>query len=517
VKPLWVRLAVVITAAVLLSSCPDVFGKYDNPVDPGAPNYHDPKLITAFSFSSPTATGVINAAAKTILVYVPSSTNFTSLVATFSTTGISVTIGSTVQVSGVTANSFTSPVTYTVKAFDDTTVNYVVSVVLNPAKALTGFSFLSPAAIGRINEAAKTITVTVPYGTDVTALVATFTTTGEIVEVGSTSQVSGVTANDYTSPVTYTVTAADSSTANYSVTVQDFTEQTSAGSRNWLCIASSSDGTRLAAGVGDGYLYTSTNGGATWTERTSAGSRHWQSIASSSDGTRLAAVPGGGGYVYTSTDSGATWTERTSAGNRNWRSIVSSSDGTRLAAADGNNGAGYFYTSTDSGATWTERTNAGGRNWLCIASSSDGTRLAAVVWGGGYVYTSTNGGATWTERINAGSRNWHSIASSSDGSRLAACVGDGCLYTSTNGGAAWTEHTNAGDLYWYSIASSSDGTRLAACVFGGYIYTSMDSGATWTGRTSAGNRNWWSIVSSSDGTRLAAVVWGGYIYSLSGN
>ena len=39
--------------------------------------------------------------------------------------------------------------------------------------------------------------------------------------------------------------------------------------------------------------------GATWTERTSAGSRNWGGVASSSDGTNLVAVVYGG-YIYTS-------------------------------------------------------------------------------------------------------------------------------------------------------------------------------------------------------------------------
>jgi hypothetical protein len=87
------------------------------------------------------------------------------------------------------------------------------------AKAITAFRFASPAATGTINENAKTIAVTVPYGTNVTALVATFTTTGSSVKVGSTVQVSGTTANNFTSPVIYTVTAADGSTVSYVVTV----------------------------------------------------------------------------------------------------------------------------------------------------------------------------------------------------------------------------------------------------------------------------------------------------------
>ena len=49
--------------------------------------------------------------------------------------------------------------------------------------------------------------------------VATFTTTGASVKVGSTVQVSGTTANDFTAPLVYTVTAADHSTQDYTVTV----------------------------------------------------------------------------------------------------------------------------------------------------------------------------------------------------------------------------------------------------------------------------------------------------------
>jgi hypothetical protein len=89
------------------------------------------------------------------------------------------------------------------------------------AKAITAFSFqsLDPAVPGAIDQDAHTISVTVPSGTDVKHLVATFTTTGASVKVGSTTQTSGSTVNDFTDPVTYTVTAGDSSTQDYLVTV----------------------------------------------------------------------------------------------------------------------------------------------------------------------------------------------------------------------------------------------------------------------------------------------------------
>ena len=64
-----------------------------------------------------------------------------------------------------------------------------------------------------------------------------------------------------------------------------------------------------------------------WSARDS--NRQWYSIASSADGTKLAAV-GVGGQIYTSADSGVTWTARENS--RLWRAIASSADGTKLAA-----------------------------------------------------------------------------------------------------------------------------------------------------------------------------------------
>jgi len=175
------------------------------------------KAITAFSLGG--VVGTINEAAKTIAVTLPSGTDVTNLVATFTTIGVSVEVGSTIQVSGTTANDFTLPVTYTVTAADVTTQDYTVTVTLaaSSAKAITAFSL--GGVVGTINEAAKTIAVTMPSGTSVTALVATFTTTGASVKVSSTIQVSGTTANDFTSPVVYTVTAVDATTQDYTVTV----------------------------------------------------------------------------------------------------------------------------------------------------------------------------------------------------------------------------------------------------------------------------------------------------------
>ena len=183
--------------------------------------------ITAYSVPGQTGSANINSGTGTIGVTVPSGTNVTALVATFTVSaGVSsVKVGSTSQVSGTTANNFTSPVTYVVTAQDGvTTKNWVVTVTVAASNAaeITAYSVPGETGSANINSGTGTIGVTVPSGTNVTALVATFTVSAGVssVKVGSTSQVSGTTANNFTSPVTYVVTAQDGvTTKNWGVTV----------------------------------------------------------------------------------------------------------------------------------------------------------------------------------------------------------------------------------------------------------------------------------------------------------
>jgi trimeric autotransporter adhesin len=64
------------------------------------------------------------------------------------------------------------------------------------------------------------IVVTVPYGTDLTKLKGIYTTSPfTTVSVGGANQSSGATENNFTSPVTYTVTANEGNTTAYTVTV----------------------------------------------------------------------------------------------------------------------------------------------------------------------------------------------------------------------------------------------------------------------------------------------------------
>ncbi|MDD4977634.1 MAG: ice-binding family protein [Gallionella sp.] len=182
------------------------------------------KALSRFSFVGfPGAPGVISEPAHTIAVTLPFGTPVTALTASFATTGASVTVGGVTQVTdSAPTNDFTLPVQYTVHAADTSTAIYTVTVSLaaNPAKAITTFSIVGyPGSTGFITEPAHSIAVTLPVGTPVMALVASYSTTGSVVTVAGLAQTSGTTPNSFANPVLYTVFAADTSTAIYTVTV----------------------------------------------------------------------------------------------------------------------------------------------------------------------------------------------------------------------------------------------------------------------------------------------------------
>ena len=255
----------------------------------------------------------------------------------------------------------------------------------------------------------------------------------------------------------------------------------------WFGIASSSDGSRLAAVASVNGIYTSVDSGITWNNNGVLAAQ-WRSVASSADGSHLVAAVFGGG-VYT--NAGTSWAV-TGSGSANWVSVASSANGGTLYAAVS---GGAVWKSSNSGASWSAVTGNG--NWVSVTCSADGSKFAAAVAGGGIQASGGSG---------APGANWSWVTSSADGNRLAATINGGGIYTSSNGGANWTQQTSAPSSSWTSISSSSDGSKLAAVVTGGGIYTSSNYGVTWVQQTNAPVRSWSSIASSGDGTKLAAAV-----------
>ena len=78
-----------------------------------------------------------------------------------------------------------------------------------------------------------------------------------------------------------------------------------------------------------------------------------------------------GGYLWKSSDHGATWVQLMSDTPRRWSSAKISADGSKMIACvdNGRPGENYIWFSVDGGATWTKQTgaNAGQGNWVGVA------------------------------------------------------------------------------------------------------------------------------------------------------
>ncbi|WP_138754103.1 GLUG motif-containing protein, partial [Paenibacillus sinopodophylli] len=183
------------------------------------------KDITAYSFSSQAKPATINSAARTVDIEVKYGTDVTNLIATFTLTpASSARANGSSQRSGITAINFTNPVTYVVQAENGTRQNWVVTVTVAPpssANDIVAFSFAAQSKPATINTTTQTVAIEVENGTNLNGLKATFVlSAGASVRVGSIVQLSGTTENDFTSPVTYLVTAQDGTTKQYTVTVK---------------------------------------------------------------------------------------------------------------------------------------------------------------------------------------------------------------------------------------------------------------------------------------------------------
>ena len=289
---------------------------------------------------------------------------------------------------------------------------------------------------------------------------------------------------------------------------------------NWVSVASSADGNRLAALVQGGEaVYISTNAGATWALRSpSNGGVVGDSIACSADGRILFVA--GSAQIFCSTNSGAAWSP-TASPSESWTSIACSADGTRVAGASSirRGAAAGIFTSPDVGATWTF-TTAPNESWVAIASSADEGKLVGADAIAEAIYTSTDAGNTWSQH-SPPLHPFSSMATSADGTRLVAVSGvsglaNGPIFVSTNSGLSWVQ-TTAPITNWVAVASSADGSTLIAAGGGsstlGHLYLSTDSGGTWN-QTNVLLAHWSSVAASADGSKLVATDYGGHIYTL---
>ena len=143
-----------------------------------------------------------------------------SLIAVFEYNGKSITIDGVEQESGVTSNDYSQPLVFTVEAEDGSKQQYIVEIALKDTGVLSAFRFLKK------NNAFLTADVSSSIGEESiiplvtfsqSELIPTFTTNAVKVLVGEVEQKSGMTKNDFSSPVVYQFIMRNGETFQYTV------------------------------------------------------------------------------------------------------------------------------------------------------------------------------------------------------------------------------------------------------------------------------------------------------------
>jgi Domain of unknown function (DUF5018)/Domain of unknown function (DUF6242) len=425
------------------------------------------KSIISFDISTPSVTGVISETDGTISLVVPEGTSVTALTPT-----IVVSENARVSPASGTTVNFTNPVKYTVTAEDGGTQTYTVTVV-SPDKQINSFKFeaLSPAVVGTINQSNRTIILKVRYQTDVTSLIPTIVIAGK-----SISPASGI-AQDFTTPVTYTVTASDGSTQTYTASVEVLpinvaTINWTARLRRPIIYSLAASGKNVYMGCDAGVFRTSDNG-STWTNVTEGTGIFFVNTVTISGNNIYVGTTGAiapivtNGGVYLSTDNGNSWSSLLSVPERIYSIAVKGSN--IFAASVG----GGIYLSTNNGADWVQANNGINNNALNMNS--------VVVSGNNVIATDPNFGGSFLSNDNGTS--WTSIGLPiirlvASGNDLFASTSTG-LYLSTDHGVNWTIVNTGLSTMVFPIFSYKN--YLFARGEGGKdIFLSANRGGSWT-------------------------------------
>lgn len=173
----------------------------------------DEKDNAIYRFTVNGVEGDINLDTKAIFVLMQDAADLTALVP-----AIEIGKYATIEPASGVARDFTEPVQYTVTAFNGDQAVYTVSVRnYDPEneKDILEFSFPEFSIDAQIDNVAKTVLANFPEGSDVTHL-----TPQIVVSEGATVNPASGEAQDFTNPVVYTVTAANGTVCEYTVTVE---------------------------------------------------------------------------------------------------------------------------------------------------------------------------------------------------------------------------------------------------------------------------------------------------------
>jgi len=339
---------------------------------------------------------------------------------------------------------------------------------------LTALSFPSLSVNTMVSESSRTASAYVAIGVPLTSLVAKFSISGAMVKVGSVVQTSGVTANDFSEPTTYTVFGNDGISKDYVVTLTPINFASTWTDHAPLPIGG---GNAVAYGngrfvaVGYGGVATSSDG-HTWTGGT-IDSQTWSGVAFG--GIQFVTIGSGSSEVESSYD-GLSWVPHVLPSTQSWSSVAYGG-GRFVAIAFGSSGVPATTAFSTDGANWSTGGNLPNNNlnnWACVTY---GNGVFLAVGPAETVVATSPDGVTWTPHT-VSSPGWTSVTYG--GSHFVAVNQTTAISMISADGTTWNATGTLPALF--TAVTSGVGLYVAVVQSTSIAATSTD-GLTWTTRT----------------------------------
>ena len=319
----------------------------------------------------------------------------------------------------------------------------------------------------------------------------------------------------------FTPTAATASiirSTDYGNTISDVAGTTLSGSAYWQAISTTNSANIQTAVAYGGSIYRSTDSGATWsntgitidgsTTTNTTTPRNWQDVAVSAETGATQVTCVNGGYLYVSSNTGASWSSSVDfngaggIGLQSWKAAALSANGQYgLACVNG----GYIYRTLNSGVAWVSSnividgvgTQTTGRAWQDVGMSANGKYQVAC--SNLNIFYSKDYGASWFLLNAAGSRAWSSVALSENGSTISATTSDAT-------GGVWV-YAMPDDQYYQQATLTNSGSNTITSTVRAIAYGNSGTGAAIDGYWVAGaDASANTLAYSSNGIDWTAVL-----------
>ena len=272
----------------------------------------------------------------------------------------------------------------------------------------------------------------------------------------------------------------------------------------------------VAYGTGmEGYVFKTTNGGATWTN--TGGRASWNSYdvafpdPSDPDMVMLSSF---GGYLNRTTNGGSSWSQM------NLSALIGHCEGVDFAGSTGKGIAvdgGNILKSTDLGATWTEHPQEGtGLVGMSIRFANDTRGYIGST--AGRVWRTDDSGDTWTQLTTPASADtlgdiW---TSADDPDHVVAVGAAGYILTSFDGGETWLTPSSgtAEALNDIDFATQDLGVAVGGDAV---ILVTRDGGRSWETVRAAGGGAYLSGVWARDANNIWVGGLNGLAYKVTGS